>query len=109
MTSALYKENFKKIDFSKPIVVERNREAPPKRSHLPAPMIFSDYASYECPITGKTVDGRREHNENLKRHGCRVFEKGEFEDVKKNGKSRINEQIDAAVDRAVDEVAKDFI
>jgi len=65
-----------------------------------------DYQPYDCPITGKTIDGRREHRENLELHGCRVHEKGEFEDVKKNGKKRIEASMDAAIDKSVDAIAR---
>ena len=44
---------------------------------LSAPMVRPDYAGYECPVTGKWVEGRRAHEENLKRTGCRVYEPGE--------------------------------
>jgi|TARA_R110002020_G_scaffold80746_5_gene201184 hypothetical protein len=77
-----------------------------KRSHLAAPYVAGDYKPYSCPITGRTIDGRREHEENLARHGCRVHEKGEFEDVKKNGKKRLDAEMDAAIDRSVDAVAR---
>lgn len=44
-----------------------------------APAVRGDYAGYDCPVTGKRVEGRRAHEENLKRQGCRVFEPGERE------------------------------
>jgi putative FmdB family regulatory protein len=44
-----------------------------------APHIAGDYEAYNCPITGKRVEGRREHQENLKKNGCRVLEPGERE------------------------------
>ena len=39
-------------------------------------------------------------------HGCRIHEKGEFEDVKKNGKKRTEAAMDAAIDKSVDAIAK---
>lgn len=39
--------------------------------------VTGDYPGYDCPVTGKWIDGKREHEENLKRHGCRLIEKGE--------------------------------
>jgi len=77
-----------------------------KRSHFAAPYVAGDYQPYDCPITGKTIDGRREHKENLELHGCRIHEKGEFEDVKKNGKKRIEASMDAAIDKSVDAIAR---
>lgn len=42
-----------------------------------APMIRPDYAAYDCPITGERIEGRRAHEANLRKHGCRVLEPGE--------------------------------
>lgn len=47
---------------------------------ISAPMVRPDYAGYACPITGKWIEGRRAHTENLKKHGCRLLEKGEREE-----------------------------
>lgn len=44
---------------------------------LEAPRVATDYAGYDCPVTGKWVEGRRAHEENLKRTGCRLLEPGE--------------------------------
>lgn len=85
---------------------------PPNKLDLNRPLRMfasSEYQGYECPVTGNWIEGKHAHRENLKRTGCRLLEKGEFEDVKKNGKKRHMEQIDKAVDKAVEEVAKDFI
>jgi hypothetical protein len=76
------------------------------RSHLAAPHVAGDYKPYECPITGRTIDGRKEHRDNLEVHGCRVHEKGEFEDVKKNGQKRIYASMEAAIDKSVDAIAR---
>ena len=106
-----YKRNFKLIDWSKKIdkttIVVDN--IPVMRSDLPSPRVASDYEAYECPVTGKEIDGRRAHNENLKATGCRVLETGEHEDNKKNGHKNYMDGIDAAVDKCVDEIAKDFV
>lgn len=73
---------FRKID-------DRNRPANCEKCHtecvrvIDAPRVVADYAPYNCPITGKEIRGRREHEENLAKHGCRVYEPGEFEDHKK--------------------------
>jgi len=42
-----------------------------------APFIRPDYAPYDCPITGKRIEGRKEHEANLAAHGCRLLEPGE--------------------------------
>jgi len=44
---------------------------------ISAPAVRGDYEAYDCPITGKRIEGRRAHEENLRRHGCRVLESGE--------------------------------
>lgn len=46
--------------------------------------IAKDYEGYTCPITDKWIEGKTAHKENLKVHGCRVFEKGELEEFKRN-------------------------
>lgn len=104
---SLFKDNYDKIKWDKTIRVERVAVCnDSKRSHLNMPYIAGDYKPYDCPITGKSIDGRVEHEENLKKHGCRIHEAGEFEDVKKNGQKRINASIDAAIDKSVDAIAR---
>lgn len=44
---------------------------------IEAPAVRGDYPGYECPVSGKWVEGRKAHQENLKRTGCRLFEPGE--------------------------------
>lgn len=111
MTSKAYKDNFKAIDFSKPLPPRQRREGGDrsKRGNFAMPMISGDYKPYECPVTGKVIEGRRAHSENLKKTGCRLHEKGEFENVKKNGKKDAEARMDAAIERSVDEVARDLL
>jgi hypothetical protein len=54
---------------------------------IAAPMVLGDYAGYECPRTGRWIEGRKAHQENLKRLGCRVLEPGEKEDFDRNKKA----------------------
>jgi putative FmdB family regulatory protein len=44
---------------------------------ISAPAVLGDYAPYECPVTGKMIEGRKQHEDNLRRHGCRLLETGE--------------------------------
>jgi hypothetical protein len=44
-----------------------------------APVVHGDYEGYTSPITGEWIEGRRAHREDLKRHGCRVYEGRESE------------------------------
>lgn len=59
-----------------------------------------DY-SYDCPITGKHITTKRAHEDNLKRHGCRVLETGE-----KEFNERERAKADAALERAVDQTVE---
>lgn len=71
------------------------RKPPRKRGAFNTPRISGDYEAYSCPITGKPIEGRAAHRENLKRHGCRVLEKGESREAKR----RREESFNAGVDR----------
>lgn len=51
----------------------------PMRRLISAAAIRTDYSGYSCPVSGKWIEGKRAHEENLKRHGCRVLETGERE------------------------------
>jgi len=72
---------------------------------LDAPRIVADYEPYSCPITGKEIRGRRQHEENLKQHGCRVYEPGELEEHKryraKEEEAHLDKLADAAADLAL--------
>lgn len=48
-----------------------------------AVQLAADYAGYECPVSGRWVEGRAAHQENLKRTGCRLLEPGESRDAPK--------------------------
>ena len=104
---SVYGDNYGEIQWShKPVRAQKRVYLESKRSHLSSPMISRDYETYACPVTGRPVTGKAEHNANLLKHGCRIQEKGEFEDVKKNGKKRIEASIDAAIDKSVDAIAR---
>lgn len=62
------------------------------------PILLSDYSAYDCPVTGKPVEGRYAHSENLKRQDCRLLEKGE---TREQGR-RVQESFDAGMDRVLD-------
>lgn len=71
---------------------------------LAAPMVRGDYPGYDCPITGKWIEGRRAHEENLKKHGCRVYEPGETEAGKRRRAAE-----EAALDSAVESTVEEFV
>jgi putative FmdB family regulatory protein len=50
--------------------------------------VFSDYETYSCPITGKPIEGKKAHLENLRAHGCRIYEPGETSDFIKRKAER---------------------
>lgn len=75
------------------------------RGDFPTPMLASDYAGYDCPVTGKWIEGRRAHEENLKLHGCRVLEPGETRDAMAGAERRFEETMEKTIDAALDRVA----
>ncbi len=95
-------------DVFKPLA-QLNREEPCEtcqttmERQLSAPAIVADYAGYTCPVSGKRIEGRRAHEENLKRHGCRILEAGETEQV-----SRQRASEEARVDREVESTVEQF-
>jgi putative FmdB family regulatory protein len=66
--------------------------------------VVADYAAYDCPITGKRIEGRRQHEENLKLHGCRVYEPGETDLLKRR---RADDEAD--LDRRLGETVDEWI
>lgn len=75
---------------------------------ISAPRVAADYPGYECPVTGKWVEGRRQHQENLKRTGCRLLEPGETEQYKRDLPKRREQELEKAVNTAVDNAARDL-
>lgn len=63
-------------DFEDPVFCGCN--APAQRL-ISAPMFSVDQVGYTCPVTGEWIGSKREHRENLAKHGCRVLETGEKE------------------------------
>lgn len=89
-------EEFKKlVDYQAPAECACGALA---RRAISAPMISVVNYDYECPITGKAVMGKAAHEDNLRRHGCRLYEPGETE-----GQVRAREAADNAFESAVGE------
>ena len=91
-------------------IVERNSlqfcscGSPAERVVSPVP-VRGDYQGYACPVTGKWIEGRKAHEENLKKHGCRVLEEGETREVSAR-KARNEERfLDRIAETAAAEVA----
>ena len=96
-------------DIFKPIAqLDRREECAncgfPMNRQLSAPMVKGDYPGYACPITGKWIEGRRAHEENLKKHGCRVLETGETESAKRTWAAE-----DTALETAVESTVEEFV
>lgn len=54
-----YRDNFKLIDFSKEIVVQRKPRPAPQRSDLPCPLIMSDIMDpVQSQVDGKIYDSK---------------------------------------------------
>ena len=71
----------------------------PAQKVLSPSLIKGDIPGYNCPITGKWIDGKKAHRENLAKHGCREFEPGERDEY-----NRRRQAEDRAFDRQVDDI-----
>ncbi len=69
-------------------------------------MISRDYEAYDCPITGQMIDGRAAHRENLKQHGCRIFEPGEREQFIKDRPKEIERNAEKTADFLAQRIAE---
>lgn len=68
------------------------------------------FTPYRCPITDKPIMTKTAHTENLKRHGCRVYEPGETDQFlrKKAEEDRsLDRKVEESVDRFVDGLSGD--
>lgn len=94
-------------DIVKPLaIIDREErceacEAPMER-RICAPAVTPDFRGYDCPVTGKWIEGRRAHTENLKKNECRVLEAGETDAVRRNyaeEERRADKEIDETVEQ----------
>lgn len=66
--------------------------------------VMGDFKPYTCPITERLIEGRRQHEENLKRHGCRLKETGEttqFIKQKEKEEADFDKKIEREVEKQV--------
>ena len=92
----------KLADFNEVQICKRCNEVAERQ--ISAPMVRGDLPPYECPITGNMIEGRKAHEENLKKHGCRVYETGETEIFKKkkaDEEEKLFKQIDSSVEEFI--------
>lgn len=76
-----------------------------------APMIGKAATyQYQCPITGREINGKRDHEENLARHGCRVLEDGEHQDAarrRQHEAAKLDQSLDEGVTKIIDQMGHD--
>lgn len=88
-----YQDNYKLIDWSKPIVIERKERLPAQRSDLPCPMIASDHMEpVQSQLDGKMYSSKSALRATYKAAG--VIEVG-------NDPARLRPRQRPKIDRAV--------
>lgn len=74
---------------------------------ISTPLFSVDKTNYTCPITGRYIGSKRQHEENLKLHNCRVLETGEKELNEKRrleAENAFEKQIEETVEREIDQM-----
>lgn len=66
------------------------------------PMVAVDYPAYQSPATGKWIEGRRQHEEDLRRSGCRILEPGEQKDMEKRKQAK-EQAFETSIDNTVEQ------
>lgn len=72
--------------------------------------VAPDYPGYECPVTGKWIEGRVAHQENLRRTGSRLLEPGETEASRRGlreADATLEKEVGQTVDRLIAEMPSD--
>jgi putative FmdB family regulatory protein len=72
-----------------------------------ATAVRPDYEPYISPASGKLIEGRQAHIEDLKRTGCRIYEPGETEHFIKQKAARqadYERRVEAVVDAAAADI-----
>lgn len=67
-------------------------------------MIAPMFQPYRCPITEKPITTLQQHTENLKKHGCRIYEPGETADARRAAKAA-----DMQLDKSIEQTAEAFV
>lgn len=99
-TGKLFDRFLKLENYKEPQVCKCGSSA---SKQLAAPYVRGDYEPYECPVSGKMIEGRKAHEENLKRTGCRILEPGEIKDNKRN-QAQAEASFEASVEETIEEV-----
>lgn len=83
------------------------KEEPPSKPFIRSKIqIAGDYEGYTCPITGKWIEGRAAHRENLKRHGCRILERGERRQLEERRREESDRESAKFVESVMRDVAR---
>lgn len=69
---------------------------------ISTPLFSVDQTSYQCPVTGRYIGSKREHEENLRATGCRVLEEGEKE-INARKRQEAEMAFESAVDATVEQ------
>jgi putative FmdB family regulatory protein len=101
-------ERFIKLEkFSEPI--ECACGAPANRV-ISSPLFSVDKTGYNCPVTGRWIGSKREHQENLKRTGCRVLEDGETKaaaEIRRKREEAFDKKIEDTVEKEFESYSSD--
>ena len=69
-----YRDNYKLIDWSKPIEIERKHYTPVSLSDLPCPMIISDTLhDVVNPLDGKPYDSKASYYRTVRENDCQIL------------------------------------
>jgi hypothetical protein len=93
-SNQVFERHIKLANFEEPIFCACGATA---HRCISTPMFSVDNTGYDCPVTGKWIGSKREHEENLRQTNCRVLETGERE---ANAKKREAEE--AAFEKSVE-------
>lgn len=92
---------FKKIaDYKEPAVHTCGTEG---TRIISKPMVAVDYPAYVSPASGRVINGRKEHEAELKRTGCRLLEPGETKDFERKQLDK-EAKFDKLLDNALGQV-----
>lgn len=92
-------------DWYRRTYAESTFRLPPRKG----PYIRGDIEPYQSPVTGEVITSRREHREDLKRAGCRVYE-GREQEEKEAARYREdqNRKDEKALSEAVEQTAAEL-
>ena len=92
-------------EFSAPIICACGQSA---RRVIGRPMISVENVEYTCPITDTPILSKRAHEDNLRRHDCRVYESGETRMQQEEREQRnldFDKKIETTVEREWDSMS----